>query len=70
MVWRRALAGRPGTEFLGVAYDPDVRDPVARDVEREHRYGDAVVLSYQAGRPLTVRSRNVTVLAARPAKAR
>ena len=49
MVWRRVSACRPGPEFLGVAYDPDVLDPVACDVEREHRHGDAVLLSHQAG---------------------
>src|SRR5215813_329970 len=45
----RASAHRPGTEFLGVAYYPDVLDPVARDVEREHRHDDAVLLSHQTG---------------------
>jgi hypothetical protein len=44
-----ASARRPGTEFLGVAYRPDVPDPVARDLEREHRDGDAVLLGDQAG---------------------
>ena len=39
---RRASPPRPGTEFLGVAYDPDVPDPVACDVKREHRHGVAV----------------------------
>src|SRR5260370_29577413 len=46
---RRASARRPGTELLGVAYYPDVLDPIAGDVEREHRHGDAVLLSHQAG---------------------
>jgi hypothetical protein len=36
-------------EFLGVPNDPDVPDPVACDVEREHRDGDPVLLSDQAG---------------------
>src|SRR2546430_8242586 len=45
----RVSARRPGTELLGVAYCPDVLDPVAHDVEREHRHGDAVLLSHQAG---------------------
>src|SRR5262249_39175408 len=49
MVWRRASARRPGTQFLGVAYCPDLLDPVAPDVEREHRHGDAVLLSHQPG---------------------
>src|SRR5271156_579878 len=42
-------ACRPGPEFLGVAYGPDVLDPVAGDLEREHRHGDAVLLGDQAG---------------------
>jgi hypothetical protein len=42
-------ARRPGPELAGVAYGPDVRDPVGSDVEREHRHGDAVELSDQAG---------------------
>jgi len=33
----------------GVEYDPDVLDPVACDVERVHRHGDAVALGDQAG---------------------
>src|SRR5215831_11585144 len=45
----RASAHRPGTEFLGVAYYPDVLDPVARDVEREHRHGEAILLSHDTG---------------------
>jgi hypothetical protein len=65
MICARASARRPGPELAGVAYCPDVLDPVACDVEREHRYGDAVLLSHQAGWPLTVRSRNVTFLGAR-----
>ena len=42
-------ACRPGPELVGVAYGPDVLDPVACDVEREHRHGDAVLLGHQAG---------------------
>jgi hypothetical protein len=38
-----------GRSFLGVAYYPDVLDPVAGDIEREHRHGDAVLLRDQAG---------------------
>ena len=49
MALRRASACRPGPELVGVAYCPDVRDPVACDVEREHRHGDAVLLGHQAG---------------------
>src|SRR6266568_8647629 len=49
MAWRRGSARGPGPEFLGVAYYPDVFDPVAGDVEREHRHGDAVFLSDHAG---------------------
>ncbi len=45
--WRSAC--RPGAELVGVADGPDVLDPVAVDVEREHRHGDAVLLGYQAG---------------------
>src|SRR6266571_8371408 len=45
----RASARGPRTELLGVAYYPDVLDPVAGDVEREHRHGDAVFLSHEAG---------------------
>src|SRR5215469_11997597 len=48
MVWRRASARRPGPELVGVEYCPDVPDPAARDVERQHRPGDAVQLSDQA----------------------
>src|SRR4051812_40703924 len=48
-IWRRPSARRPGTELLRVAYDPDVPDPVARDVEREDRQGDAVLLGHDAG---------------------
>ena len=47
--WRRASARCPSTEFLWVAYYPDVPAPVACDVEREHRHGDAALLSYQPG---------------------
>ena len=39
----------PGPEFVGVAYRPDVGDPVASDLERVHRHGDAVQLGDQAG---------------------
>src|SRR6266536_2358291 len=46
---RRGSARRPGPEFLGVAYCPAALDPVACDVEREHRHGDAVLLSHQTG---------------------
>jgi len=42
-------ARRPGPEFVGVAYCPDAGDPVACDLEREHRHGDAVLPGYQAG---------------------
>jgi hypothetical protein len=42
-------ATRPGPEFLVVAHYPDVPDPAACDVEREHGHGDAVLLSYQPG---------------------
>ena len=49
MVWRLASACGPGAEFVGVAYDPDVLDPVACDLEREHGDGGAVVLGYEAG---------------------
>jgi hypothetical protein len=35
--------------FSGVTYGPDVLDPVASDVEREHRHGDAVLLTDQTG---------------------
>jgi hypothetical protein len=42
-------ARRPEAEFLGVEYRPDVLDPAACHVERIHRHGDAISLSYQAG---------------------
>ena len=45
----RRSARRPGAELVGVPYGPDVLDPVTVDVEREHRHGDAVLLSHQAG---------------------
>jgi hypothetical protein len=44
-----------------------VLDHVGCDVEREHGHGDAVLLGHQAGLALTVRSRNVRLLGARPA---
>src|SRR6201994_4455693 len=44
-----ASARRPGPELIGVAYRPDVRDLVTRDLEREHGHGDAVFLGHQAG---------------------
>jgi hypothetical protein len=40
-----ALACRPWPEFVGVAYCPDVLDPVACDVECDHRHGDPVLPS-------------------------
>src|SRR5260370_793197 len=46
---RRRSVRRPRPEFLGVAYGPDVLDPGACDLEGEHRHGDAVLLSDQAG---------------------
>jgi hypothetical protein len=46
---RRASASRPRPELLRVAYCPDVLDPVAGDVERDHYHGDAILLSRQAG---------------------
>ena len=47
---RRVASSRgPGPELVGVADCPDVLDPVARDVEGEHRHGDAVLLGDQAG---------------------
>ena len=49
MAGRRVSAGRPGPELVGVADGPDVGDPVACDLEREHRNGDAVLLGDQAG---------------------
>src|SRR5512133_878050 len=49
VVGRHASARRPGPELVGVAHGPDVGDPVAYHVEREHRHGDAVSLSYQTG---------------------
>src|SRR5207248_5020098 len=42
-------ARRPGPELIGVAYRPDVRDLVVRDLEREHGHGDTVLLGHQAG---------------------
>src|SRR5262245_19904574 len=45
----RASVGRPGPEFLRVAYGPDVADPAADDLERHHRLGDAVTPRHQAG---------------------
>src|SRR5436190_20975394 len=52
--WRRPVrlrvpARRPGPELVGVEYRPDVLDLVACDVEGQHRHGDAVQLSDQAG---------------------
>src|SRR5690348_6237562 len=47
--WALGSVSRPGPELFGVAYRPDVLDPVVGDVEREHRYGDAVLLRDQAG---------------------
>ena len=44
----RVSACRPGPELLRVPYCPDVLDPVACDLEREHRH-DAVELGRQAG---------------------
>src|SRR5260370_25833612 len=46
---RRRSVRRPRPEFLGVAYGPDVLDPVACDLDGAHRHGDAVLLSDQAG---------------------
>src|SRR5260370_23744108 len=48
-LWRRASARHPGPELVRVAYRPDVRDPVACDVECVHRHGGAVLLGDQAG---------------------
>ena len=45
----RASACGPGAEFVGVTHDPDVPDPVASDVEREHGHDQAVLLGHQAG---------------------
>src|SRR5215218_5271355 len=49
----RAVRGvsqrRPLTEFLGVSHYPDIRDAPFCDREREHRVGDAVLLSDKAG---------------------
>src|SRR6202042_3965254 len=42
-------SGPPGPELVGVANRPDVRDPVASDIERDHGHGDAVLLGDQAG---------------------
>src|SRR5215510_12151171 len=47
MEGRPASAGRPGTQLLWVAYGPDVPYPVPCDLEREHRHGDAILLSHQ-----------------------
>src|SRR5215813_8470051 len=44
-----ASARCPWPELVGVADCPDVLDPVARDVKREHRHGDAVLLGHQPG---------------------
>src|SRR5215475_3883650 len=49
MVRRRASGRRPGPEFLGVEYGPDVLDSVACHVEGQHCRGDAVLLGDQAG---------------------
>src|SRR5262249_27871389 len=46
--WRRASACRPGPEFLGVEYRPDVPDPVACDIESQDRQGDSGLLRHQA----------------------
>src|SRR5215475_10332225 len=46
---QRGSAHPPGLELLGVAYCPDVLDPVACDLEREHGHGDAVLLGDQPG---------------------
>ena len=40
---------RPAPELVGVAYGPDVPDPVACDVDRHHGDGDALLLSHQTG---------------------
>ena len=45
----RASACRPGPELVGVAYCPDVLDPVSCNVERVYRHDDAVLLDHQAG---------------------
>jgi hypothetical protein len=42
-------AGRPWPELVRVAHRPDAPDPVAGDVEREHRDGGPVNLRDQAG---------------------
>jgi hypothetical protein len=42
-----SLSSRTGV--LRVVYGPDMPDPVAGDLEREHRYGDAVLRGDQAG---------------------
>ncbi len=34
---------------FGVPYYPDALDPVARDVARQHRHGDAIKLGHQTG---------------------
>src|SRR5262249_5636400 len=44
-----ASARCPGPELVGVENCPDGLDPVACDVERQHRHGDAVLLSHQTG---------------------
>ena len=46
---RGTSACGPGSEFVGVAYGPDIGDLVARDVEGEDGDGAAVVLDDQAG---------------------
>src|SRR5688572_23338536 len=48
-VGHRSSARRPRSQFLRVAYRPDALDPIACDVERENRHGDAVHLSHQTG---------------------
>jgi len=44
-----ASACRPGPELVRVAYCPDALDPVACELEREYRHGDAALLSHQTG---------------------
>src|SRR5712691_1739669 len=44
-----ASARRPRPELAGVADSPDAADPVAGEVERDHRHDDAVQLGHQAG---------------------
>ena len=53
------------SEFLGVAYDPDVLDPVVGDLERKHGHGDAVLLGDQAGLAVDRASRSVMLLGIR-----